>query len=151
MSSDKTYFTSENQPKGRGRSFKNKLLEVIKSESLAGVSINDGDETAEKKFIAAVAKRAFDSEDAQSHILLKELLSKSYTTLKPTMPLVDFDLEEGATPIQKAEAILQAVSMGCIPPDVGAMLISAAKAVIDIELGTDLKERIQALEEKIGL
>ena len=151
MSSDKTYFTSGNQPKGRGRSFKNKLIEVIKAESLAGASINDGDETAEKKFIATVAKRAFDSEDAQSHILLKELLSKSYTTLKPTMPLVDFDLEEGATPIQKAEAILQAVSMGCIPPDVGAMLISAAKAVIDIELGTDLKERIQALEEKMGL
>ena len=44
-----------------------------------------------------------------------------------------------------------AISTGDIPPDVGSMLIQAAKNMVDIELATDLKERIEAIEAKLNV
>lgn len=70
---------------------------------------------------------------------------------KPTMPLVEFSMPDKATPLQKAEAILKAVSKGQMPPDIGAMLIQAAKHVIDIEETTELKERLDAIEKELGI
>lgn len=142
-------FSKDNQPpKGpRGRSFKNKLLDVIKENSLIDCSVNDSKETTEKVFLKHIAVRAFDRDDNQSHTLLRELLSKSYPTLKATMDTFNFELSEDSTSSEKAEAILMAISNGNIPPDVGSMLIQAAKSVVDIEMATDLKERIEALEK----
>jgi hypothetical protein len=144
-------FTSDNQPKGRGRSFKTKLFEVIRNESLLDLEPNASIDTAENAYLKHFATRAFDSSDQASGALLKELLSKSYPGLKATMPTIDFDLPENSTPIQKANAILKAVSEGGIPPDVGALLIQAAKYTIDIEIGTEMKERIEKIEESLGL
>jgi len=67
------------------------------------------------------------------------------------MPDVSFTLPEDATPVEKAEAILKAVSDGDIPPDVGALLIQAAKHTIDIEMATELKERMAKIEKELGL
>ena len=144
-------FTTENQPKGRGRSFKNKLLDVIRNEGLLDVSPTAGNDTAENAYLKHLAERAFDSEDPASATLLKELLSKSYPGLKATMPNIEFDLPPDSTPIQKANAILEAVSTSVIPPDVGALLIQAAKYTIDIEMGTEMKDRIEKIEESLGL
>ena len=146
-----TRFSSENQPKGRGMSFKNKLLEVIRDNSLLGVGVNESKERAEQAYLKHLAKRAFDPDDDHSHILLKELLSKSYPSLKPTMDTFDFKLNENSTPAEKAEALIMAISTGDIPPDVGSMLIQAAKNMVDIELATDLKERIEAIEAKLNV
>ena len=143
-------FTSENQPenrKKRGKSFKNKLLDVIREESMINVTPGASLETAEKAFIKTLARRAFSEDDAQGLTLLRELLSKSYPTLKSTMDTFTFDLKEDSTPAEKAAAILSAIAQGEIPPDVGSTLIQAAKNMIDIELATDLKERIEALEK----
>lgn len=145
-------FSSENQPNQdvkRGRSFKNKLLDVIRDKALLDVPKGADSEVAETAYLEHLAIRAFDSEDPQSATLLKEVLSKSYPGLKATMPTIEFDLPENSTPIQKANAILDAVSTSVIPPDVGALLIQAAKYTIDIEMGTELKERIEKLEEAL--
>jgi len=144
-------FTSDNQPQGRGRSFKNKLLDVIRNESLLDLDGAASPEKAENAYLKHLAERAFDSDDPASPTLLKELLSKSYPGLKATMPEVSFALPEDATPVEKAEAILKAVSDGDIPPDVGALLIQAAKHTIDIEMATELKERMAKIEKELGL
>jgi hypothetical protein len=134
----------------RGRSFKNKLLDVIRNESLLELD-GASPETAENAYLKHLATRAFDSDDPASPTLLKELLNKSYPGLKATMPDVTFTLPDDASPVEKAEAILKAVSDGDIPPDVGALLIQAAKHTIDIEMATELKERMKKIEEELGL
>lgn len=135
----------------RGKAFKTILFDAIRDDSLLSVSHGATNEEVERSYIGHIAARAFDSEDKDSGTLLKETLNKSYPGLKATMPDVQFDLPSDATPVQKAEAILKAVSNGDIPPDVGALLIQAAKHTIDIEMATELKERMSKLEEALGI
>ena len=135
----------------RGKAFKTLLFDAIREESLIGSSHNDTKEDIERHFLTHIAKRAFDSEDKDSGSLLKETLNKSYPGLKSTMPSINFHLPDNAKPIEKAEAILKAVSDGEIPPDVGALLIQAAKYTIDIEMATDIKERMDKIEEALGI
>jgi len=79
--------------------------------------------------------------------LLKDLMNRSFPALKPTMDTFNFALESDSTPSEKAQAILVATANGDIPPDVGTMLIGAAKNALDIEALTELKERIMKLED----
>ena len=144
-------FTTDNQPKGRGRSFKTKLLDVIRNEGLLEVGPAASDDAAENAYLKHLATRAFDKDDAQSATLLKELLSKSYPGLKSTLPNINFELPPNSTPMQKANAILDAVSTGVIPPDVGALLVQAAKYTIDIEQATELKDRMDKIEIALGI
>lgn len=146
-------FNAEYQPteerKARGRSFKNKLLDTIKEESLLDVETGASKETVERAFIMHIAKRAFDKDDNNSSTILKELISKTYPTLKAALPEYPFKLEDDATPAEKAEAVFNAIASGSIPPDVGSMLIQAAKNMVDIEIGTEIKERVAKLEELV--
>ncbi len=152
MAESSTSFTSNKQPpKKRGKSFKNKILDVIRSEGMIGADKDMKREEAETAYLTHFAKRAFDSEDQASATLSRELINKSYPSLKPTLPTVNFDLPENATALEKAEAILKAVSDGHISPDIGVMLIQAAKYTIDIEMCTEIKERLDAIEESMGL
>lgn len=148
-------FTADNQPapekKKRGKSFKNKILDVIREEGMILATSDMTREEAEKVYLTHFAKRAFDIDDQASGTLSQVLINKSYPSLKPTLPTVNFDLPDNATPLQKAEAILKAVSEGHISPDIGVMLIQASKYTIDIELATHIKERLDAIEESMGL
>ena len=74
-------------------------------------------------------------------------MNRSFPPLKPTMDTFNFALDAGSSPSDKAQAILVATANGDIPPDVGTMLIGAAKNALDIEALTELKERIMALEK----
>ncbi len=143
--------SDEPEERKRGKAFKTLLLESIKEGSLLDVGHGDSKEKVEQAYVNHIAKRAFDATDPQSATLLKELLSKSYPGLKSTMPTIEFDLPKNSTPIQKANAILEAVSASLIPPDVGALLIQAAKYTIDIEMGTEMKDRIEKIEKSLGL
>ena len=135
----------------RGKAFKTILLESIRNNALIGCNDTTSTEDTELAYVSHVAERAFNSDDKDSGTLLKELLSKSFPGLKSTLPSVEFDLPKESTPIQKANAILDAVSNGAIPPDVGALLIQAAKYTIDIEMATELKDRMDKIEKELGL
>ncbi len=135
----------------RGKAFKTLLLDAIREGCMLEADHNSTKEDLERLYISHVAERAFDISDNNSTTLLKELLNKSYPGLKAALPEINFDLPEAATPLQKAEAILLAVSKGEIPPDVGVMLIQASKHVIDIEATTELKDRLTAIEKELGL
>lgn len=151
---NKTTFSPENRHKipGRGKSLKTKLLEVIREEALLDLPGDATNEQAEKAILLHTARRAFDPDAEGSTTLLSSLWNKLYPTLKQVAPDVvidDFPYE--GTPSEKAQAVMRAIANGQVPPDVGATIISAAKDCIVIEEGTELKKRIEQIEEKLGI
>jgi len=148
----KTSFDAGNQPKTkRGRSFKSLLMEVIKEESMLDLLPGATKEQADKAFIKHIAKRAFSGGvDPNSAMLLKEFLTKSYPSLKPTLERFQFNFPKDGTDSQKAMSILEAISTGDLPPDVGQMVMGIIKDNSVIEANTDLKDRIMALEKLIN-
>lgn len=135
----------------RGKAFKTLLMEVIREESLLGLSPNSTKEQANKAFIKHIARRAFDVGDQNSAMLLKEFLSKSYPSLKPTLEKFAFDFNSSGTDLQKATDVLKAISTGELPPDVGQLIVGVIKDNSIIEANTDLKERIAEIEKSLGL
>lgn len=147
---NKGSFSKENQPKRRGKAAKTKLWDAIRAESLLGCSEGDDNTTVEARFLAHVVSRAVDPEDMASAQLLKTLMDKHYTSIKATLPEIEFEFDSGGTPSEQVMQIMEATSTGQMPPDVATMFIQAIKAAVDIEAATDLKERIEKLEEMLN-
>lgn len=139
-------FSSENQPNTRGKSFKTKLIDAIQRESLLEAKEGESQEKTEERFLSHMAKRAFDPDDQASATLLKELLSKSYASLKSTLPTIEFDFDATKTPAEQVTQLMDAASQGILPPDVAITFVHAIKAAVDIEESTDLRKRIEELE-----
>ena len=91
--------------------------------------------------------RALDPEDS---FALREVLNRFSPLKKSVMPDVEFDFNAKGTPVQQVSQLLDAVSNGNIPPDVASMLITAIKGAIEIEVNTELKVRIEKLEEMLN-
>lgn len=72
------------------------------------------------------------------------------TDFKAVTPKYKFKIPDNASPIQQATFIIQAVSEGNLPADIGVMFINAIKASIDIEEYTELKQRIDTLERTLN-
>ena len=152
MAKSKTTFSKERQPaRGRGKSFKTLLLDVIREECLLDLEDGATRDEANKAFIKHAAQRAFTPGDPNSAMLLKEFMSKSYPSLKPTLERFSFNFPEGGTDSQKALAIVEAISSGDLPPDVGQLVMGIIKDNSVIEANTDLKERIEQIEKSLGL
>ena len=151
MSKEDTQFTESKQPGVRGRSFKNKLLDTIREESLLECSPTTGKERTEQAFLKHLATRAFDTDDNNSATLLKELLSKSYASVKSTLPQFEFDFNAEASPVTQVNQLIAASSRGHIPADVAAIFIQSVKDATTIEVNTELKERIEKLEAMINV
>lgn len=139
-------FSSDKQPKGRGKAFKTLLMETVKKHSLMGVPKNTSLPNIELAFIKHWAERAFDPEDAHSGSLLKELAAKSYPSLKPVLETIEFTFDPEATPARQASQVLAAAAAGQIAPDVAVIFIAAIKSNLDIEINTDIKERLEKIE-----
>lgn len=128
-------FTTENQPKnrkGRGKSERTKFLDALKAKG-----------HTEEQFYERLIEQAMDD---GSPIAISEILKRVSPIPKQVAPAIEFDLDKDAKPHQKAEQILDAISTGQIPPDIGSTLISSIKAFVDIEEFTELKRRIEKLE-----
>ena len=145
-----TQFKKGGVTQPRGKAFKTKIFEVIAAEAMLDIKTSSSTETAERAFLKHWAKRAFDLEDKDNGMLFKALGDRMYPALKSALPEVNFDLPDDASPAAKAEAVFKAVSNGSIPPDVGNLLIQAAKSMTDIEANTELKERIEKIEALLG-
>ena len=145
-------FDEDTQPeKRRGRSFKTLLLESIREKSRLDLTPKSSKEDAEKAFIDHCATRAFNPDDNASGTILKEFLNKSFPGLKSTLEKIKFDFPEDGTPTQKSLAVVQAISNGALPADVGQTIIGIIKDSVVIEEGTDLKDRIESIEKAMGL
>ena len=137
MAKSSTTFGKDKQPsKGRGKSERTKILESF--ERCA---------KTENGFYDLLTEKAFNPEDQFS---FKELLTRISPIPKSVAPTVQFDFDETAKPYVKADQILKAMADGKIPSDLGSLFITSIKAMIDISEYTDLKDRIEKLEELLN-
>lgn len=147
-------FDSEYQPVNRRT--RNKLtlvLEAIKSEKLLGTDDTTSKEDAEKAVFAYLAKAAFTPTPETALLAstcMTALLKKAWPDSKPTNEPVTFKFDRLAHPADNANAIMDAVSSGELPPDVGMVLIGGIKDVIAITESTELIKRLDALEAALA-
>jgi hypothetical protein len=147
MARSKTTFGKENQPsKRRGKSKKTLLLEVIREKSKLSMNADSTNDDCEKAFFGHILDRALCDDDKDSASLLKSLLDKISPTPRSSMERVNFYLDMKAPLDEQASQVLDAISNGDLPPDVGISLINAIGGVLKIKEVTDLEDRIKALE-----
>lgn len=136
--------------KPRGKSKFTLLMEVIKDNSLIGLSPNATTEEANKAFLAHVASRAFDVDDPASGTLLSHLLARCIPAIKAVLPDQDIGFEEQDTVEDIAHRIVATTAVGGMPPDVAAVFMSVLKDKVAIEEKGELIERLTKLEEALS-
>ena len=138
MAKTKTSFNASKQPKKRkprGKDKRTLILDELKREG-----------KTEQGFYDLLVRRSFDLDD---NFAFKELLTRLSPVPKSVAPLVEFEFPKKGKPHIQAACVLEAVSNGILPSDIGSMFIQSIKAMIDIEEYTDLKERIERLEKAL--
>ena len=151
MAASRTTLKKGDNLPARGKAFKTLLFEVMREESLLGLPECATRDQAEKAFISHAAERAFNASDPASNTVLSEFLKRTFPPLKQTQEAVSFEFPVDGTPTQKAMAVVEAISNGSIPADMGQTIISIIKDAVLIEESTDLKARIEELEKALGL
>ena len=135
---NETKFSKDNQPKNRrGKSERTKLLEAFKKEG-----------KTEEGFYQKMVELAFNSED---NFARSEVFKRIYPVTKAIMPTSEWEFPIKGTPLEKADAIYNAISKGKLPPDVGLSLISSLTNLIKIEEVTEIKRDLEEIKEKLGL
>ena len=134
-------FDAENQPanrKPRGRGKRTILLEALKG---AGVT----EEGLSKLIVEKALEEARKGNISQASILLDKL----YPQTRPSLDTFEFELDESATPTEKANSIIKAVSMGDIPADVGLQILSMIQASLSILELSELADDIEKIKESL--
>lgn len=134
-------------PRGRGKRFL--VLEAIREANLLNLTKDSSYEETEKAFFGHMAQRAMTPDDPASGMLMKELRSIGWASLKPTHELVNFDLDSKLLPHEQANQVMQAAADGQIPPDVANTFITSMAAMLKIEEVTELQKRLEAIEAKL--
>ena len=132
----KNLFDKDNQPENRaprGKSFKTMVLEALKTQGMT-----------EQDFIEKLVERAL----VDGGVYLSELL-KRYSPIPKQAhdPIVIENWPKNGTPSEKADAVLQSMSEGVIPPDLGALFIESISKSLGIEEVTELARRLEAIEK----
>jgi len=130
----------------RGKAAKTLILEMLREESLLGLTKKATKEQTEKALLKHLAKKAFDKDDSNSGTCLTLLINKGWPNLKPSNESVHFDFDKDADPHLQASQVMFAAASGIIPPDIANTFIQSIKSMVDIEEYTDLKARIEKLE-----
>ena len=136
---------------GRGMSNKNRILEAMKAEAFEGLGKDSTRDECEIAFFRKVIRKAGDVEDKDSGSMMTLLGNKGWSSMKPTLGCVEFEFPSTGTPTDKALAIVNAMATAKLPPDIGTLMIGIIKDSVIIEEGTDLKERIDALEKTVNV
>ena len=130
----KTSFTKENQPERKGGQwFKTKLIASLERQGMT----EDG-------FIDLLVQRAI----ADGGVYLQELLKRYNPVPKQSHESIIIDgWPKDGTPAEKANKVLDCITDGTIPPDVGSILIEAISKSLGIEEVTELAKRLEAIEK----
>jgi len=142
-------YSKENQPKNRkkrGPGWRTQLFKAMRQSALLGVAKNSTDDVVEKAIIKEIAINAF-SGGPESLPYMKIMADKTFPNHKSTHEPVTFDLDPNGTATERAFQILDALASGNIAPDICSLIMGTLKDVAVIEESTDLKARIEALEE----
>lgn len=133
-------FSSEYQPENRGggpSSAMKKLRDALERKFASGDV--DGYDTFEDWLV--------DKALSEGGVYLQVVTSRAVPTYKPTLEPIKIDYPKDGTAVQKANAVYDAMANGEIPPDVGQTLIDALSKMLNIEELTDLKARLERIEE----
>jgi len=147
--SSSTLKKGDNLP-SRGRSNKTIILEMMREKGLLELTVKSTKEDAEKAFFHNVAQSAFTPDDPNRGMCLKLLTDKGWASLKPSNETVNFEFDKELPPHKQAAQVMDAASKGDLAPDIANTFIQSIKAMIDIEEYTNLKERIEKLEETLN-
>jgi len=138
MAKTKTSFSSDNQPKerkGRGKSERTKILDAMKR---AGQT--------EEGFYDLLMAKAFNPED---NFTFKELLSRMSPTPKAVAPMVTFNFDSTANLHEQSGQVLEAISEGVLPPDIGSSILTGISSMVRVKEVTDIDERLKKMECQI--
>lgn len=125
-------FTSENQPKRySGGWFRKKVIDSLERKGMT-----------EDVFIDLLVQKAIED----GGVYLSELIKRYSPVSKQTHDPVVIDFSQCTTPLQKADAVLNAMASGEISPDVGQIFIDAISKSLGIEEITELAKRLEAIE-----
>jgi hypothetical protein len=131
-------FTKDNQPAPENRSggpssIKRKIIAALGRADLT-----------EDQFLDLLVDKALND----GGIFLQELLKRYSPIPKQTHePIIIENWPKSGTPSQKADAVLQSMSEGVIPPDLGALFIESISKSLGIEEITELARRLEAIEK----
>lgn len=138
-------FDSNNQPetddrKPRGKGKRTLMLDAIRA------SVKGGEAEFLQEVVTIALGKSGGEDVKPNPQLLTLVLQRIEPPLKSTMPLIEFDFDETATPSAQAGQVMKAVSDGVIAPDVGQLFIGSIAAMLKITEVTELEDRIKALE-----
>lgn len=134
----KRLFSPEYQPekKPRGKGWRTKILDALQEEG-----------KSEDDFIRYVLSRAFNPDDPLSGKLLELVINRLSPMQKAVMPTYGFKWEDGLTPAQKVDRIIDAVANEELPADVANMLVGMIKDGLIIMDITELADRLERVEK----
>ena len=150
MPASKTTLKKGDKLPPRGKSKKNIVLEALKAKGVLGLRANSSNEKAEAAFFGEIVTVALNENDNNRGMCLKLLADKGWASVKPSSEKVVFPFTKEAAPHIQASEVMDAVSQGLIPPDIGNTFVQSIKAMIDIEEYTELRRRIEMLETALN-
>ena len=136
MATNSTSFSKDKQPsKGRGKSERTKILDAMERKG----QTEDG-------FYDLLVERAVNPED---NFTFKELLLRLSPVPKAVSPLYEFPFDISGNPHEQALQIVDAISNGKLPSDVGNIIITSISSMLKIQEVTDIDERLKKMESQI--
>lgn len=149
MTNKATQFSSENQPKPRGKGKRSLIIEALREEAMMGIEKGATQTECEKAWFKLLVKNAVDPTNQNGGLCLRLVTERGWGSIKPSSDLVEFEFDADAPPDKKAAQVLKATSDGIIPVDHAAQFIAAINSMVSIEASTELKARIEEIEKKL--
>lgn len=140
----KHQFTKDNQPdpakKKRGKDHRTLMLDALKRNAVT-----------EEAFWDKVIKTAMaEQESLNQRAMIQEVMMRLSPIPKAVSPTYEFDWNNAASPADKIDRLVEAVSDGDIPADIAHMLAGTIKAGLETREITELHDRLVALEKLIA-
>ncbi len=95
-----------------------------------------------KNIVGMLVGRALEGDVNAASIVLAKVLPSVKAHATP----VEFDYDATAPISEQVSAVIEGISQGHVPPDVGRLVIESIKALADVRATEELAARIEALE-----
>ncbi len=146
-------FTPETRAKApsRGKCKRTLILESIQEQALLDVEPGASKEDVERAWFGFLVRESVNPESSNSSLCLRMVTERGWAALKPVGESVNFEFDNTASLADQASQVLDAVSKGDLPVDHGKQLVDSIKSLAEIIANTELKKRIEAIEESLGI
>ena len=148
MSREKTQFSQNRQPAERtprGKSEQAAILKVFREHHNMPT-----DEVTNYLVKIALGKGVRMDEDPLIPVIWRHFVQVLYPTRKQQSPPVEVPMPEGATPAERADAVIAAAARGEISVEAMQAFTGAIKQALEIREVTELAERLEKLEQIIA-